>query len=389
MTNEVQTTPFQSASLDVLPQPVSSSLRDVTAVGVVPAVSQHLAPSVDSTREGENIEHVESAGMGVEPVEHLETFGEIAREVEMTEHVEPASMGAGNLLVSEPVDANEHVEASINPVIPSGSESVAQSVSEGVAESATPCNNSELSANNEELGINSCNNSGVPTNSHPMPAKGGEKQEECWKSGREVKKRRKQEECWKSMCSSSLDLGRFGVGRIAFEKLPLKEQAKAVISMGSELVLFALKKIEKPFVELQKLKLFSKTYGWRLEPTNKWGEGMIVSYLRDAKYVLQSNVPGSDDFISAAEYVIPSGYAWTCDLSCSDNEEDFTGYSSSPQTNPIVGRIECKVGHGCGRPTQKLIDEAADRYSSMAKALSASWIEAPYVLQRYVWLKIN
>ncbi|KAK8648879.1 hypothetical protein V6N13_129621 [Hibiscus sabdariffa] len=47
--------------------------------------------------------------------------------------------------------------------------------------------------------------------------------------------------------------------------------------MGSELVLFALKKIEKPFVELQKLKLFSKTYGWRLEPTNKWGEGVTLN----------------------------------------------------------------------------------------------------------------
>ncbi|KAK7382913.1 hypothetical protein VNO78_28577 [Psophocarpus tetragonolobus] len=47
----------------------------------------------------------------------------------------------------------------------------------------------------------------------------------------------------------------------------------------------------------------------------------------------------------------------------------------SPQTNPIIGRIECKAGHGAGRPTQKMIDEAADRYSFMGKMLDAHWIE--------------
>ncbi|WJX42308.1 prolyl oligopeptidase [Trifolium repens] len=48
---------------------------------------------------------------------------------------------------------------------------------------------------------------------------------------------------------------------------------------------------------------------------------------------------------------------------------------NSPQTNPIIGRIDCKAGHGAGRPTQKMIDEAADRYSFMAKMLGAHWIE--------------
>ncbi|KAJ6684672.1 PROLYL OLIGOPEPTIDASE FAMILY PROTEIN [Salix purpurea] len=48
---------------------------------------------------------------------------------------------------------------------------------------------------------------------------------------------------------------------------------------------------------------------------------------------------------------------------------------NSPQTNPIIGRIDCKAGHGAGRPTQKLIDQAADRYSFMAKMLGASWNE--------------
>ncbi|CAL5205493.1 unnamed protein product [Lathyrus oleraceus] len=53
---------------------------------------------------------------------------------------------------------------------------------------------------------------------------------------------------------------------------------------------------------------------------------------------------------------------------CSSLEE-------SPQTNPIIGRIDCKAGHGGGRPTQKMIDEAADRFSFMAKMLEAHWIE--------------
>ncbi|GMJ10604.1 hypothetical protein like AT1G76140 [Hibiscus trionum] len=52
-----------------------------------------------------------------------------------------------------------------------------------------------------------------------------------------------------------------------------------------------------------------------------------------------------------------------------------TSLEKSPQTNPIIGRIECKAGHGAGRPTQKMIEEAADRYGFMAKMLDASWIE--------------
>ncbi|KAL4186660.1 hypothetical protein AMTRI_Chr09g15180 [Amborella trichopoda] len=48
---------------------------------------------------------------------------------------------------------------------------------------------------------------------------------------------------------------------------------------------------------------------------------------------------------------------------------------NNPQTNPIIARIDRKAGHGAGRPTQKLIDEAADRYSFMAKVLDASWVQ--------------
>ncbi|XP_062099552.1 uncharacterized protein LOC133805396 [Humulus lupulus] len=52
-----------------------------------------------------------------------------------------------------------------------------------------------------------------------------------------------------------------------------------------------------------------------------------------------------------------------------------TSLEKSLQTNPIIGRIECKAGHGAGRPTKKMIDEAADRYSFMAKMVGASWVE--------------
>ncbi|CAL5416164.1 unnamed protein product [Camellia sinensis] len=126
------------------------------------------------------------------------------------------------------------------------------------------------------------------------------------------------------------------------------------------------------------------------------------------------------------------GHRWTCDFGCSEEEEEFhwlikysplhnvrrpweqssdqfswypatmlltadhddrvvplhslkllatmqyvlcTSLEKSPQKNPIVGRIECKAGHGAGRPTQKMIDEAADRFSFMAKVLGASWID--------------
>lgn len=33
-----------------------------------------------------------------------------------------------------------------------------------------------------------------------------------------------------------------------------------------------------------------------------------------------------------------------------------TSLESSPQTNPIIGRIERKAGHGAGRPTQKMVN---------------------------------
>ncbi|CAN1127519.1 Prolyl endopeptidase [Linum perenne] len=52
-----------------------------------------------------------------------------------------------------------------------------------------------------------------------------------------------------------------------------------------------------------------------------------------------------------------------------------TSLEKSPQTNPIIGRIDSKSGHGAGRPTKKMIDEAADRYGFMAKMVNATWAE--------------
>ncbi|XP_074379572.1 uncharacterized protein LOC141720834 [Apium graveolens] len=52
-----------------------------------------------------------------------------------------------------------------------------------------------------------------------------------------------------------------------------------------------------------------------------------------------------------------------------------TSLDKSPQTNPIIARIDVKAGHGAGRPTKKMIESSADSYSFMAKVLGASWVE--------------
>ncbi|KAG0457008.1 hypothetical protein HPP92_022165 [Vanilla planifolia] len=124
------------------------------------------------------------------------------------------------------------------------------------------------------------------------------------------------------------------------------------------------------------------------------------------------------------------GHAWTSDYGCSDNEEEFqwlirysplhnvkrpweksidgsiqypstmlltadhddrvvplhslkllatlqhvlcTSLENGPQKNPIIARIDRKSGHGAGRPTQKMIEEAADRYGFVAKVMGVSW----------------
>ncbi|CAM8939321.1 unnamed protein product [Rhodiola kirilowii] len=52
-----------------------------------------------------------------------------------------------------------------------------------------------------------------------------------------------------------------------------------------------------------------------------------------------------------------------------------TSLKQSPQTNPIIARIETKAGHGAGRSTKKMIEEAADAYGFMAKMLDAGWTD--------------
>jgi len=43
--------------------------------------------------------------------------------------------------------------------------------------------------------------------------------------------------------------------------------------------------------------------------------------------------------------------------------------SAQSCAKPILARIETKSGHGAGRPTTKLIDEAADRFAFLVREL--------------------
>lgn len=45
----------------------------------------------------------------------------------------------------------------------------------------------------------------------------------------------------------------------------------------------------------------------------------------------------------------------------------------SEQRNPLVARIEVRAGHGAGKPTDKIIAEAADIYSFAAEVIGAEW----------------
>lgn len=106
------------------------------------------------------------------------------------------------------------------------------------------------------------------------------------------------------------------------------------------------------------------------------------------------------------------GWAWASDYGLSDNPEEFKAlYAYSPLHNlkpatvypptlittadhddrvwpghsfkfaatmqasqagpaPVLIRIETKAGHGSGKPTSKIIEEAADRWAFLAKSLS-------------------
>eukprot|EP00803_Ostreobium_quekettii_P007603 evm.model.scf_98.5 EVM.evm.TU.scf_98.5 scf_98:31915-34323(+) len=52
----------------------------------------------------------------------------------------------------------------------------------------------------------------------------------------------------------------------------------------------------------------------------------------------------------------------------------LAGKPDSLQRNPLIARIEVKVGHGAGRATDKIIEEETDVVGFMAAALKAKWI---------------
>ncbi|EEF52810.1 prolyl endopeptidase, putative [Ricinus communis] len=169
---------------------------------------------------------------------------------------------------------------------------------------------------------------------------------------------------------------------------------------------------------------------WHKSGSLEKKQNCFDDFISAAEYLVSTAHVGVMDMLRFHKFTI--GHAWTSDYGCSDKEEEFhwlikysplhnvrrpweqpnsrhceypstmlltadhddrvvplhslkllatmqhvlcTSLENSPQTNLIIGRIECKAGHGAGRPTQKLIDEAADRYSFMAKVLDATWIE--------------
>ena len=54
-------------------------------------------------------------------------------------------------------------------------------------------------------------------------------------------------------------------------------------------------------------------------------------------------------------------------------QNHLTSWANSPQRNPLISRIEVRAGHGSGKPTKKIIEEAADSYSFLAQAMNAGW----------------
>jgi prolyl oligopeptidase len=49
------------------------------------------------------------------------------------------------------------------------------------------------------------------------------------------------------------------------------------------------------------------------------------------------------------------------------------GSAVQQQRAPLLVRVDTKSGHGAGKPTQKVIDEVADVYAFVAKAVGATW----------------
>ena len=47
--------------------------------------------------------------------------------------------------------------------------------------------------------------------------------------------------------------------------------------------------------------------------------------------------------------------------------------AESEQTNPLIARIETRAGHGAGKPTAKIIQQAADVYGFVAACCKVAW----------------
>ena len=54
-------------------------------------------------------------------------------------------------------------------------------------------------------------------------------------------------------------------------------------------------------------------------------------------------------------------------------QHSLTSSPGAKQRNPLVSRIEVRTGHGAGKPTEKVIAEAADMFAFAAHATSTDW----------------
>jgi prolyl oligopeptidase len=56
-----------------------------------------------------------------------------------------------------------------------------------------------------------------------------------------------------------------------------------------------------------------------------------------------------------------------------------TAQAAQAGGNPIIIRIDTKAGHGAGKPTAKQIEEVADRWGFLTRALKMDEAHAPAV----------
>ena len=63
-------------------------------------------------------------------------------------------------------------------------------------------------------------------------------------------------------------------------------------------------------------------------------------------------------------------------LTAALQHELVSSRSDSTQTNPLITRIDVRAGHGAGKPTAKVIEEAAESFGFAAKAIDAQWVHS-------------